>query len=158
MLLLMQVTNEKSKLETLKFYNFTKFGVDVLHQIARKYTVNAASRMWPVQFFLQHIRFVWNQCPHFIKLVFGSKISRPKYICGYPKSFVRNLLKKEKLTHTNPVKPTAVCRKARSESTAKAKAASTKHVKHAAVDLSLFVVNALKNSFIVGFAANKYWL
>ena len=80
--------------------------------------------------------------------------------CGYPKSFVRGLLKKEKLTHTNPVKPTAVCREARNESTAKAKAVPTKHVKHAAVAQSLFVVNALetrKKSFIVGFAANKYW-
>ena len=65
---------------------------------------------------------------------------------------VRGLLKKEKLTHTSPVKPTAVCRKARNETTAKAKAAPTKHVKHAAVARSLFVVNALenrKNSFIV---------
>ena len=80
--------------------------------------------------------------------------------CGYPKSFVRGLSKKEKVTHSSPVKPTAVCRKARNESTSKAKAAPTKHVKHAAVALSLFVVNALENrkiSFIVGFAANKYW-
>ena len=65
--------------------------------------------------------------------------------CGYPKSFVRGLLKKEKLTFTSPVTPIAVCRKARNESTAKAKAAPTKHVKHAAVALSLFVVNALEN-------------
>ena len=56
----------KSKLETVKFFNSTKFGVDVLDQIARKYTVNAASRRWPVQTFLQHVRFVCNQCSHFI--------------------------------------------------------------------------------------------
>ena len=81
--------------------------------------------------------------------------------CGYPQSFVRGLLKKEKLTHTSPVKPTAVRRKARNENTAKAKATPTKHLKHAAVALSLFVVNALKNrnnSFIVGFVASKYLL
>ena len=31
--------------------NSTKFGVDVLDQMARKYTVNAATSRWPVQFF-----------------------------------------------------------------------------------------------------------
>ena len=89
----------------------------------------------------------------------GQKSHCEDIFCGYPKSFVRGLLKKQKLTHTSPVKPTAVCRKIRNESTVNAKAASTKHVKHAAVALSLFVVNALenrKNSLIVGFASNKY--
>ena len=58
--------DRKSKPENVKFYNSTKFGVDLLDQMARKYTVNAASRRWPVQSFLQHIRFGCNQCPHFI--------------------------------------------------------------------------------------------
>ena len=90
----------------------------------------------------------------------GQKFHGEGIFCSYPKSFIRGLLKKEKLAHISPVKPTAVCRKARKESTAKAKAAPTKNVKHATVALSLFVVNALenrKNSFIVGFAANKCW-
>ena len=85
----------------------------------------------------------------------GQKSQGKDIFCGYPKNFVRGLLKEEKLIHTSPVKPTAICRKARNESTVKAKASPTKHVKHAAVALSLFVVNALKNrknSFIVGFA------
>ena len=43
--------DRKSKPKTVKFYNSTKFEVDVLDQMARKYTVNAASRRWPVQFF-----------------------------------------------------------------------------------------------------------
>ena len=95
----------------------------------------------------------------YISWLSGQKSHCEDIFCGYPKSFVRGLLKKKKLTHTSSVRPTAVCRKARKESTAKAKDASTKHVKHAAVALSLFVVNAWenrKNSFIVGFAANKY--
>ena len=81
--------------------------------------------------------------------------------CDYPKSFVQDLSKKEKLTHTSLVSPKAVCRKAANESTAKVKVAVTKHVKRAAVALSLFSVNALeskKNLFIVKFAANKYCL
>ena len=89
----------------------------------------------------------------------GQKSHGEGVFCGYPKSFVQDLLKKEMLTHTSPVKSTAVCREARNESTTKAEAAPTKHVKHAAVALSLFVLNALenrKNSFIAGFATNKY--
>ena len=43
--------HRKSNPETVKFYNSTKFGVDVLDQMARRYTVNAAPRRWPVQFF-----------------------------------------------------------------------------------------------------------
>ena len=87
----------------------------------------------------------------------GQKSHGEVIFCGYPKNFVRGLLKKEKLAYTSPVKPTAVCRKARNESTAKVKAAPTKPMKHAAVALSLYVVNALKNSFIIGFSANRYW-
>ena len=92
------------------------------------------------------------------KLVAGSKILRRRYLLRLSEE-LRSRFVEEKLTHTSPVKPTAVCRKAKNESTAKAKATPTKHVKHAAVALSLFLVNALenrKNSFIVGFAANKY--
>ena len=37
--------------ETVAFYNSTKFGVDVIDQMARKYTVKAGSRRWPVQVF-----------------------------------------------------------------------------------------------------------
>ena len=43
--------DQKSKPETVKFYNSTKFGADVVDQMVRKYTVNAASSRWPVQFF-----------------------------------------------------------------------------------------------------------
>ena len=43
--------NQKSKPETVKFYNSTKLGADVVDQMARKCTVNAASRRWPERFF-----------------------------------------------------------------------------------------------------------
>ena len=36
--------DQKSKPKTEKFYNSTKLGADVVDQMARKYTVNAASR------------------------------------------------------------------------------------------------------------------
>ena len=37
--------------KTVTFHNNTKFGVDVTDQMARKYTVKAGSRRWPLQVF-----------------------------------------------------------------------------------------------------------
>jgi len=37
--------------ETIDFYNLTKYGVNVINQMARKYSVKASSRRWPVQAF-----------------------------------------------------------------------------------------------------------
>lgn len=37
--------------ETVVFYNNTKYGVDMTDQMARKYTVKAGSRRWPLQVF-----------------------------------------------------------------------------------------------------------
>ena len=94
-----------------------------------------------------------------ISLLLGQTSHVEGLFCGYPKSFVRDLLTKEKLAHTNAVALTAASRKAIKESTAKAKTAPTKHVKHTALALSLFVVNALenkRNTFFVKFAANIF--
>lgn len=38
----------KSKPETVSFYNLSKYGVDVVDQMARKFSVKASSRRWPV--------------------------------------------------------------------------------------------------------------
>ena len=95
----------------------------------------------------------------YISWLLAQKSHGEGIFCNYPKSFVQDLSKKKKLTHTSPVSPTAICRKAANESTAKVRAALTKQVKRAAAAPSLFTVNALenkKNSFIVKFAANKY--
>jgi hypothetical protein len=35
--------------ENVAFYNSTKFGVDVINQMARNYSVKAGSRRWPIQ-------------------------------------------------------------------------------------------------------------
>jgi uncharacterized ubiquitin-like protein YukD len=43
--------NKKQTPETITYYNNTKFGVDVLDQMAKKYTVKASSRRWPMQVF-----------------------------------------------------------------------------------------------------------
>ena len=150
--------DRKSKPETVTFYNSTKFGVDVVDQMARKYSVNATSRRWPVQFFYNILDLAAINAHILYKsLVTGSKISRRRYRLRYLKSFVQSLLKREKLiTHKSPlstVTATAVSRKP-----TMSKSAPTKPVKHAAFALSFFVVNALKNrknSIIVRFVANK---
>ena len=42
----------KKKLpETVEFYNKTKCGVDIVDQMVRKYSVQAALRRWPVHIF-----------------------------------------------------------------------------------------------------------
>lgn len=41
----------KAKPETITYYNRTKVGVDVLDQMARKYSVKAPTRRWPVAVF-----------------------------------------------------------------------------------------------------------
>ncbi|CAK9827595.1 hypothetical protein ANTRET_LOCUS5276 [Anthophora retusa] len=43
--------NEKRVPETISFYNNTKYGVDILDQMARKYSTKAGSRRWPVHVF-----------------------------------------------------------------------------------------------------------
>jgi hypothetical protein len=49
--------NEKKKPETVEFYNCTKYGVDVVDEMVKKYTVKAGSRRWPVQVFYNLIDF-----------------------------------------------------------------------------------------------------
>ena len=43
--------NSKHVPETIAFYNQTKYGVDVVDQMARKYNVKPGSRRWPLQVF-----------------------------------------------------------------------------------------------------------
>ncbi|XP_014487368.1 PREDICTED: piggyBac transposable element-derived protein 3-like, partial [Dinoponera quadriceps] len=43
--------NTKLLPETVTFYNSTKYGVDILDQMAQKYSVKAGSRRWPLQVF-----------------------------------------------------------------------------------------------------------
>ena len=72
--------DRKSKPEFVTFYNSIKFGVDVVDQMARKYTVNATSRRWPVQFFYNILDLAAINAHILYKLVTGSKISRRRYL------------------------------------------------------------------------------
>jgi len=44
-------TNRKKFPKTVQFYNKTKFAVDILDQMARRYSTRAAARRWPVHVF-----------------------------------------------------------------------------------------------------------
>lgn len=43
--------NSKKTPETVKFYNDSKYGVDVIDQMGRKYSVRTGTRRWPVHSF-----------------------------------------------------------------------------------------------------------
>ena len=43
--------NEKQTPETIKFYHETKYGVDILDQMARLYKTRTPTRRWPVHVF-----------------------------------------------------------------------------------------------------------
>ena len=72
--------DRKSKPETVTFYNSTKFEVDVVDQMAKKYTVNAASRRWSVQCFYNILHLAAINAHILYKLVTGSKILRQRYL------------------------------------------------------------------------------
>ena len=55
-------STEKKKLETIIFYNKTKWGVDVVDQMARQYSVKGGTCRWPVVAFLQHVGLDVCQC------------------------------------------------------------------------------------------------
>ena len=89
--------DRKSKPETVNFYNSTKFGVDVVHQMARKYTVNAASRRWPVQFFYNILDLAAINAHILYKLVIGSKISRRRYLLRFSEKLRSKIVEEGKV-------------------------------------------------------------
>ena len=60
--------NYKRVPETITFYNRTKFGVDVVDQMARKYNVKAGNLEWPLQVFFNILDLaaisVWILCKY----------------------------------------------------------------------------------------------
>ncbi|XP_047370499.1 uncharacterized protein LOC124957528 [Vespa velutina] len=53
--------NRKKTPETIIYYNKTKFGVDIVYQIARKYNVKSKCNRWPGAVIFQYFGFRWNQ-------------------------------------------------------------------------------------------------
>nr|XP_003708046.2 PREDICTED: uncharacterized protein LOC100876414 [Megachile rotundata] len=72
--------NEKRVLETISFYNNTKYGVDILDQIARKYSTKAGSRRWPVHVFYNILDLAAINAWVIYKDVIQVQISRKEFL------------------------------------------------------------------------------
>lgn len=72
----------------MKFYNATKFGVDVIDQMAKKYSVKAPSRRWPVQVFYNILDLAAINSWILYKKLSQKKISRKKYILDLARELV----------------------------------------------------------------------
>lgn len=66
--------------ETVAYYNKTKFGVDIVDQMARKYSVKAGSRRWPLQVFYNILDLAAINAWILYKETTGVKISRKNFI------------------------------------------------------------------------------
>ena len=53
--------NAKNTPETVSCYNETKYGVDVIDQMAKKHTVRSGMRRWPVHSFHNTLALIWLQ-------------------------------------------------------------------------------------------------
>jgi hypothetical protein len=73
-------SNEKKTPETVSFYNETKYGVDIIDQMARKYSVKASSRRWPVHTFYNILDFAAINAWIIYKQITGKNISRSIFI------------------------------------------------------------------------------
>ena len=72
--------NEKRIPETITFYNNTKYGVDVVDQMARKYSVKAGSRRWPLHVFYNILDLAVINAWIIYKETTGVNISRKNFI------------------------------------------------------------------------------
>jgi hypothetical protein len=66
--------------ESIQFYNSTKFGVDMVDQMARKYTVKASSRRWPLQIFFNILDLAAINAWILYKETTGIQIQRKEFL------------------------------------------------------------------------------
>lgn len=75
------VDNQKKRLpETVAYYNNTKYGVDVLDQMARKYSTKNSSRRWPIQVFYNMLDLAGINAVILYREVAGEKICRKDFL------------------------------------------------------------------------------
>lgn len=73
-------TSSKRKPETVLFYNSTKYGVDVVDSMSRKYTVKAPSRRWPVHTFYNVLDLAGINAWVLYKIINGSTMKRRDFL------------------------------------------------------------------------------
>ena len=72
--------NHKRLPETISYYNKTKFGVDVVDQMTRKYSVKAGNFRWPLQIFFNILDLAAINAWILYKQCTGDTISRKQYM------------------------------------------------------------------------------
>lgn len=70
--------------ETVSYYNSTKYGVDVVDQMARLYSTKAGSRRWPVQVFYNILDLAAINAAILYREVTGQNIARRDFILQLP--------------------------------------------------------------------------
>ncbi|KAJ8889038.1 hypothetical protein PR048_008532 [Dryococelus australis] len=71
---------EKKTPETIQYYNATKFGVDIMDQMERQYSVKSVSRHWPVHVFFNMLDLACMNAWTLYEEVTGRKIKSWKFI------------------------------------------------------------------------------
>lgn len=75
------ISEEGKKLpESVKYYNETKYGVDIIDQMARLYSTKVSSRRWPLQMFYNVLDLAGINAYVVYKEVTGKKISRRQFL------------------------------------------------------------------------------
>ncbi|XP_024942128.1 uncharacterized protein LOC112494548 [Cephus cinctus] len=72
--------NHKRLPETISYYNKTKFGVNFVDQMARKYSVKAGNFRWPLHIFFNILDLAAINAWILYKQCNGAKISRNQYM------------------------------------------------------------------------------
>ncbi|XP_066961886.1 piggyBac transposable element-derived protein 4-like [Macrobrachium rosenbergii] len=75
------VSEEGKKIpDSVKYYNETKYGVDIIDQMARLYSTKVSSRRWPLQMFYNVLDLAGINAHIVYKEVTGKKVSRSEFI------------------------------------------------------------------------------
>ena len=95
---LVQIDNFDKRLpETVKYYNSTKFGVDVTDQMAKKYSVKYGSRRWPLHVFYNILDLAAINTWILYKESTGSCISRKDFLFQLSEELVSEYEMQEKI-------------------------------------------------------------
>ena len=92
--------NEKKTPETVKCYNKTKYGVDVVDQMARKYTVRTMTRRWPVHSFQNTLDLAAINAWVLYKEINSIKTSRRQFLQNLAEELGMAFVKRSTIPHT----------------------------------------------------------
>ena len=92
--------NQKKTPETVKCYNDTKYGVDVIDQMARKYTIRTMTRRWPIHSFQNTLDLAAINAWILYKEINGIKISRRRFLLNLSEDLALPMAKSSTLTCT----------------------------------------------------------